>query len=39
VATIIGDIHKRRGEALRWLRIDDEVSFKSSAASLVLASQ
>jgi hypothetical protein len=39
VATIIGDIHKRRGEALRLLRSDDEVSFKSSAASLVPVSQ
>jgi hypothetical protein len=39
VATVIGNIHKLRGEALRWLGIDYEVSLKSSAASLVPASE
>jgi hypothetical protein len=33
VVNVIGDIHKRRGEALRWLQIDYEVYIKSSAAS------
>jgi hypothetical protein len=37
VATVIGDIHKRRGEVLRLLRINYEVSFKSSASSLIPA--
>jgi hypothetical protein len=39
MATVIGDIHESRGEVLRWLRIDYEVSFKSSAVSLVPASR
>jgi hypothetical protein len=30
VVNIIGDIHKRCGEALRWLRIDYEVYINSS---------
>jgi hypothetical protein len=33
VANVIDDIHKRRGKALWWLRIEYEVSFKSSASS------
>jgi hypothetical protein len=33
VVNVIGDIHKRRGEALRWLRIEYEVSFNSSTSS------
>jgi hypothetical protein len=30
---VIGETHKHRVEALRWLQIDYEVSFKSSVAS------
>jgi hypothetical protein len=33
VTNVIGDIHKHRVEALWWLRIEYEVSFKSSASS------
>jgi hypothetical protein len=33
--TIIGDIHKHQGEVLQSLRINYEVSFKSSASSLI----
>jgi hypothetical protein len=33
VVNVIGDLHKRRGEALWWLRVEYEVSFKSSASS------
>jgi hypothetical protein len=38
VANIIGYIQKRHGEAIRWLRIDYELSVKSSPASLSPAS-
>jgi hypothetical protein len=33
VVNIIGDVHKRYGEALWWLWIEYEVHFKSSASS------
>jgi hypothetical protein len=33
VINVIGDLHKRRREALWWLRIEYEVPFKSSASS------
>jgi hypothetical protein len=38
VANAIGDIHTRREEALRSLRVDYKVSVKSSSASLSTAS-
>jgi hypothetical protein len=38
VVNIIGDIEKRHGEAIRWLRISYELSVKSSPASLSPAS-
>jgi hypothetical protein len=34
VANIIGYIQKRHAEAIRWLRIDYELSVKGSPASL-----
>jgi hypothetical protein len=33
VINVIGDLHKRRGEALWCLRIEHEVPFKSSTSS------
>jgi hypothetical protein len=38
VANVTVDIHKHHGEAIRWLRIDYELSVKSSPASLSPAS-
>jgi hypothetical protein len=38
VANITGYIQKHHWEAIRWLRIDYELSVKSSAASLSPAS-
>jgi hypothetical protein len=38
VDTVIGDIRKHQGAVLRSLRINYEVSFKSSAFSLIPAS-
>jgi hypothetical protein len=38
VANIIGDIYKHRGEAIRWMPINYELSVKSNIASLSAAS-
>jgi hypothetical protein len=32
VANVIGDIHKHGGEAIRWLRINCDLSVKSRPA-------